>query len=178
MDLKEGTIVLREWREADAEALAQQANDRSVWLGLRDLFPHPYGIEDARRFIAMAVAIQPPRNFAIEVGGHLAGGIGYMPRTDVERIGAEVGYWLGSEFRGKGVATAALRLLSAHAFRSHPELRRLYAVPYATNRASARVLEKAGYRLEGTLRQSAVKDGRILDQWMYSLLRDEAPEIP
>ena len=176
MELRDGVVVLRDYREADAEPLARQANDRSVWIGLRDAFPHPYGIEDARRFIAMASEMRPPRNFAIEVDGRLAGGIGYTPRTDVERVGAEVGYWLGSGFRGKGVATAALRLLSAHAFTTHPELRRLYAVPYATNRASARVLEKAGYRLEGTLRQSAVKDGRILDQWMYALLRDEAPE--
>jgi len=176
VELRDGAIVLREWREADAGALALQANDRSVWIGLRDAFPHPYGIEDARRFIAMALAAQPPRNFAIEAGGRLAGGIGYTLRTDVERVGAEVGYWLGSDFRGRGAATAALRLMSAHAFHSHAELRRLYAVPFASNRASARVLEKAGYRLEGTLRQSAIKDGRVLDQWMYALLRDEVKE--
>ena len=176
MVLRDGVVVLRGWSETDAEALARQANDRSVWIGLRDAFPHPYGIEDARRFLAMSSPMQPPRNFAIEVDGLLAGGIGYTLRSDVERVGAEVGYWLGSGFRGKGVATAALRLMSGHAFRAHPELRRLYAVPFASNRASARVLEKAGYRLEGTLRQSAVKDGRILDQWMYALLRNEAPE--
>jgi len=167
-------VVLRPWREDDAEALAQLANDRSIWLGLRDKFPHPYGIDDARSFIALAGTM--PGWFAVEVEGRLAGGIGVTPRTDVERVGAEVGYWIGASFRGQGVATSALRLLSAQAFRMNPELRRLFAVPYATNRASGRVLEKAGYRLEGTLRQSAIKDGKILDQWMYSLLRDEVPE--
>ncbi len=94
-------------------------------------------------------------------------------RTDVERIGAEVGYWLGRAFWNRGVATAALRLLTAHAFAADPELRRLWAVPFVTNIASARVLEKAGYTREGTLRQSAIKDGRVLDQWMYAILRTD-----
>ena len=168
--MKEGAIVVREWEDRDADAVAQQANDRRVWLGLRDAFPHPYGIEDGQRFIAMARAMTPRTYFAIEVEGRVAGGIGYTLQSDVERIGAEVGYWLGHEFWGRGIATTALRLLTTHAFLSHPELRRLYAVPYATNAASARVLEKAGYVREGTLRQSAIKDGQVLDQWMYSIV--------
>jgi ribosomal-protein-alanine N-acetyltransferase len=166
-----GTTVVREWEEADAEAVALQANDRRVWLGLRDAFPHPYGIEDAHRFIALARQMSPRTYFAIEVAGRVAGGIGYILQSDVERIGAEVGYWLGHEFWGKGIATTALRLMTEHAFKAHTELRRLYAVPYASNAASARVLEKAGYTREGTLRQSAIKDGQILDQWMYAIVR-------
>ena len=126
-----GTTVIREWRHADAAALARLADDREVWLGLRDLFPHPYGIGDALGFIALAGRIDPRTFFAIEVDGDLAGGIGYIRRTDVERIGAEVGYWLGRPFRGRGIATAALRLLTAHAFAADPELRRLWAVPFA-----------------------------------------------
>lgn len=171
--MRTGSTVVRGWQGTDAESVALQANDRRVWLGLRDAFPHPYGIEDARRFIAMARQKTPQTSFAIEVTGKVAGGIGYTEHSDVERIGAEVGYWLGHEFWGRGFATAALRLLTEHAFRVNPELRRLYAVPYASNPASARVLAKAGYRLEGTLRQSALKDGRVLDQWMYAILRDE-----
>jgi len=174
--LRIDTVVVREWQVADAEALVPQANDRRVWLGLRDAFPHPYGIEDATRFIHAARQRVPPSFFAIEFGGRVAGGIGYTLHSDVERIGAEIGYWLGYEFWGKGIATQALRLVTHHAFASNPELRRLYAVPYSTNPASARVLEKAGYRLEGTLRQSAIKDGCVLDQWMYAIVRDEAPE--
>ena len=170
--MREGPIVVREWEEADAEAVVRPANDRRVWLGLRDAFPHPYGIEDGQRFIAKARAMTPRTYFAIEVEGRVAGGIGYTLHSDVERIGAEVGYWLGQEFWGRGIATTALRLLTAHAFQAHPELQRLWAVPYATNAASARVLEKAGYVREGTLRRSAIKDGRVLDQWMYAIVRD------
>lgn len=170
--LMAGSTVVREWEEADAEPVALQANDRRVWLGLRDAFPHPYGIEDAHRFIAMARQMSPRTYFAIEVAGRIAGGIGYILQTDVERIGAEVGYWLGHEFWGKGIATTALRLMTDHAFKAHPELQRLYGVPYASNPASARVLEKAGYTREGTLRKSAIKDGQILDQWMYAIVRE------
>ena len=137
------------------------------------MFPHPYGLGDALEFIALAGRMDPRTYFAIEVDGELAGGIGYIRKTDVERIGAEVGYWLGRPFWGRGIATAALRLLTAHAFAADPELRRLWAVPFARNVASARVLEKCGYRLEGTLRQSAIKDGVVLDQWMYAITRDD-----
>ncbi len=168
-----GSTVIREWRHADAAALARLADDRAVWLGLRDVFPHPYGLGDALGFIALAGRMDPRTYFAIEADGELAGGIGYIRKTDVERIGAEVGYWLGRAFWGRGIATAALRLLTAHAFAADPELRRLWAVPFARNVASARVLEKCGYRLEGTLRQSAIKDGVVLDQWMYAITRDD-----
>ena len=170
-----GTTAIREWRPADAADLARLADDREIWLGLRDLFPHPYGIGDAVAFIALAGSMDAQTYFAIDVDGVLAGGIGYTSRTDVERIGAEVGYWLGRAFWGRGIATAALRLVTARAFAADPGLRRLWAVPFVTNIASARVLEKAGYTREGTLRQSAIKDGRVLDQWMYAILREECP---
>jgi len=97
-------ILVRPWLVTDADALVRQANDRRVWLGLRDAFPNPYGIDDARVFLRNA---GPPRHFAIEVGGEIAGGIGYTPDKDVERIGAEVGYWVGPSFWGRGIATTA-----------------------------------------------------------------------
>ena len=118
--------------------------------------------------------MSPRTYFAIVVSDRLAGGIGYTRHGDVERVGAEVGYWIGVEFWGRGVATAAVRELTGLAFARHPDLRRLYAMPYVTNAASARVLEKAGYTREGTLRENIIKDGRVLDQFMYSILRREA----
>ena len=173
MERTAGFTVVRDWRPADAEPLVVQANDRRVWLGLRDAFPHPYGLDDARRFLKMVAEMSPRTFFAIEEAGALAGGTGYTLRSDVERVGAEVGYWVGHEFWGRGVATRALRIVTERAFRDHPELRRLYALPFASNGASARVLEKARYRYEGTLRQSAIKAGQVHDQWMYAILRSE-----
>lgn len=166
-------VILREWEVEDADALVPLANDRRIWLNLRDGFPHPYGIDDARRFIAMARDMSPRTYFAIVVDGELAGGIGYVLRTDVERVGAEVGYWLGVRFWGRGIATEAVRQITTLAFDRQPELQRLFALPYSTNLASSRVLEKAGYTLEGTLRRNCIKDGVLLDSLMYSILRDE-----
>jgi RimJ/RimL family protein N-acetyltransferase len=173
MRLQAGPAVVRPWRREDSAELAPLANDRRIWLNLRDAFPHPYGLADAERFIAKALAMSPQTYFAIDMAGHVAGGIGYTLHSDVERVGAEVGYWLGVEFWGRGLATEAVRAVTEFAFAAHPELERLYALPYASNAASARVLEKAGYRAEGLLRRSAIKDGQILDQWMYAVLREE-----
>jgi RimJ/RimL family protein N-acetyltransferase len=167
------TVVLRPWRPSDREALAALANDRRISINLRDGFPYPYGVEDADRFIGMARAMTPQTYFAIDVSGGLAGGIGYTLHSDVERIAAEVGYWLGVPFWGRGIATDAVRLVTALAFSRHPDLRRLYALPFAPNAASARVLEKAGYQREALLRQSAIKDGVVQDQWVYAILRHE-----
>lgn len=167
-------VNIRFWQPSDREALAAIADDRRIWLNLRDAFPHPYGLADADRFIDLARRMSPPTYYAIEAGGALAGGIGYVLHGDVERGSAEVGYWLGVAFWGRGIATQALRLLNGEAFTRQPELRRLYALPFASNAASARVLEKAGYRREALLRESAVKDGVIQDQWLYALLRSEA----
>jgi RimJ/RimL family protein N-acetyltransferase len=166
-------VTLRPWRPSDREALALLANDRRIWMNMRDTFPHPYGLPDADRFIDRALHMTPPTFFAVEAGGAVAGGIGYLLQQDVERVAAQVGYWLGVSFWGRGIATRALRLLSGQVFANHPELRRLYAVPFASNPASARVLEKAGYQREAVLRQGVIKDGIVQDQWVYALLRSD-----
>jgi [ribosomal protein S5]-alanine N-acetyltransferase len=171
MQLPAGPAVIRQWRMADAAPLAIQANDRRIWQNLRDVFPYPYTRADAEAYLTRVLTDPAPTSFAIECDSQVAGGIGYVPGTDVERVGAEIGYWLGVEYWGRGIATAALRALTAHAFGVHPQLQRIFALPYTSNPASARVLEKVGYTLEGTLRRSVLKDGRLLDQWMYARLR-------
>src|SRR5262249_21994915 len=110
-------------------------------------------------------------HFAIEFQGEAVGGIGLKPGTDVERVSAEVGYWLGERVWGRGLATAAVRALVAHAFAT-TVLTRLFALPFADNAASRRVLEKAGFHLEGLLRKSAIKQGRIVDQTLYGCIRE------
>jgi ribosomal-protein-alanine N-acetyltransferase len=168
------TGVVRAWQPADASSLARYANDRRIWLNLRDRFPHPYGLAEAESFIAMATRMPPETFFAIAVDGEAVGGIGYTLHQDVERVSAEIGYWLGTPFWGRGIMTAALVALTRYAFEQH-DLRRIYAVPFAWSSASIRVLEKAGYRLEGRMRQSAIKDGKVTDQLLYAILRDELP---
>jgi [ribosomal protein S5]-alanine N-acetyltransferase len=170
-----GSARIRPWQEDDAASLAQHANDPGVWQNMRDAFPHPYDVADATAFIAAARQRVPDSFFAIAVDNAAVGGIGYTMHTDVERVSAEIGYWLGRRYWGRGIMSAALAAFTEAVFARHPELTRLYAVPFATNPASARVLEKAGYRLEGHLRLSVIKDGRVLDQWVYGRGRGTNP---
>jgi RimJ/RimL family protein N-acetyltransferase len=172
MRLETERLVLRRWREDDAEALARHANNRRVSINLRDRFPHPYTVENAREWIGRCLAEpDPPPDLAIEHAGEPIGGIGLQPWTDVARFTAEVGYWLGEAFWGRGLATEALRRFTTYAFESFP-FERLEAWVFATNPASGRVLEKSGYRYEATLRHAAFKDGRFLDSHVYARLRE------
>jgi ribosomal-protein-alanine N-acetyltransferase len=167
VELELKNCIVRSYRTHDAETLAAQANNRKIWQNLRDGFPHPYTIENADLFIQKAIRADPETNFAICIEQHAVGGIGFTLHTDIERVSAEIGYWLGEPFWGRGVVTEALKAVTRYAMEKH-DLTRLYAVPFETNPASHRVLEKAGYRLEGRMRKSAMKDGKIIDQLLYA----------
>jgi RimJ/RimL family protein N-acetyltransferase len=170
MRLPLGVCDVRSWRPGDAASIVEHANNRKVWLNLRDRFPHPYTPRDARAFLKTVRAARPETNFAIEVDGAAVGGIAFHLQSDVERVGAELGYWLGEKYWGRGIATAAVRAVTEYAFSGHGLLR-VFALPFAHNRASARVLENAGFTLEGVLRSSAIKDGHVLDQLLYARIR-------
>jgi ribosomal-protein-alanine N-acetyltransferase len=159
--------TIRPWAETDAAALHRHANNRNVSIHLRDRFPYPYGPEQARTFLGWIATQESPTVWAIEVDGEAAGGIGIELHSDVERVSAEIGYWLGESVWGRGIATEALTAVTAEAFRRF-EITRLFAVPFANHAASVRVLEKAGYSREGHLRQSAIKNGIIRDQLLFA----------
>ena len=161
--------MLRPFNAADAASVAAAANDRRIWLQLRDLFPHPYRLADAEAYIGRVAAVDPPRSLAIVVDATAVGGIGLERMADVNRRSAEIGYWLGTAYWGRGIATEAVTLVTEWAFDAHGLLR-IFAQPFASNLASRRVLEKAGYRLEGTMKCSAVKDGAVRDQCLYARL--------
>jgi ribosomal-protein-alanine N-acetyltransferase len=167
MHLQLGSCTIRSWQVSDAESLQRHADNRNVSKQLRDRFPFPYGIEQARLFIDFIARQATPTVWAIDVDGEAVGGIGIELDTDVERVSAEIGYWLGERFWGRGIATEALKAVTAEAF-TRFDITRLYAVPFADHIASVRVLEKAGYVREGHLRRSAIKDGKIRDQLLFA----------
>jgi RimJ/RimL family protein N-acetyltransferase len=175
LTLTVGRAVVRRHALADAAPLARHANDPGIAANLRDAFPHPYTLANAEAFIGAQLALQDPTAFVILVDGEPCGGIGYVPLHDVERVGAEVGYWLARPFWGQGIMSAVLAAFARAVFAREPSLHRLFALPFAANAASARVLEKAGFRREGTLRQAVIKGGKVQDQHVYALLRDELP---
>ncbi len=166
-------LTLRRWRADDLEALVRYANNRNVWINLKDRFPYPYTESDARAWIAHCeTRAGDPTNLTIDWHGEAIGGDGLEPYGDVHRLMASIGYWLGEPFWGRGFATQALVTFTSYAFATF-DLHRLQATVFAWNQASARVLEKAGYTLEGRLRRSIIKDGRIADTLLYARLRDE-----
>lgn len=175
MRLETERLVLRPWQKGDEEALVRHADNRQVWLNLRDLFPHPYTLDDARDFIAMNhLRSGPPTNLAIELAGEPIGSVGLHPLSDVSRFTAEIGYWIGKAFWGRGLAAEALRRFTDYAFEHFP-FERLEGWIFATNPSSGRVLEKAGYAYEATLCRSAFKDGRFLDCHIYVRFRSRSP---
>jgi ribosomal-protein-alanine N-acetyltransferase len=162
--------TIRPWTELDAGSLQRHANNRNVSMHLRDRFPYPYESEQARAFLDRIAKQPSPTVWAIDVDGEAVGGIGIELHSDVERVSAEIGYWLGESRWGRGIATEALTAVTAEAFRRF-DITRLYAVPFADHAASVRVLEKAGYVREGHLHRSAIKDGKIRDQLLFAAYR-------
>ena len=105
MQLMLKTCVVRSWRTSDAESLLRHANNRNIWLNLRDAFPHPYTKHDARAYIRSVRERTPETTFAISVDDEAVGSVGFVLRTDVERVSAEIGYWLAEPFWGRGITT-------------------------------------------------------------------------
>jgi ribosomal-protein-alanine N-acetyltransferase len=171
MHLLLSLCTVRLWAESDAASLQKHANNREVSRQLRDRFPFPYEMEHARGFLDFALKQPTPTVWAIEVAGEAVGCIGIELHDDVERVSAEIGYWLAQPFWGRGIVTEALTAVTPEVFRRF-DITRLYAVPFADHAASVRVLEKAGFVREGHLRRSAIKDGQIRDQLLLATYRE------
>jgi ribosomal-protein-alanine N-acetyltransferase len=162
-----GEYIIRDWSMGDAPSIAKYANNRKIWMNLRDAFPYPYRLQDAESFISRVIEANPITVFAIATQSEAIGSVGLMVGKDVHRYTAEMGYWLAEPFWGKGIMTQAVKSMSSYAIRNL-KLHRIFAEPYSTNPASARVLEKAGFICEGILRSNVFKDGKVLDQYLYS----------
>ncbi|MBC8570342.1 GNAT family N-acetyltransferase [Zongyangia hominis] len=167
---------LRPWLLTDVPSVLKYADNEKIAANLRDVFPHPYTEADAVGYVSSCIGAGEERQLtrAIVVGGEAVGSIGIFLQEDVYRKSGELGYWLAEPFWGKGVMTRAIRRLCGEAFARY-DIVRIYAEPYASNMGSRRALEKAGFTLEGVLRQSVYKRGRLLDSCIYSLLKEESP---
>lgn len=171
LKLRLNQVLLRDWRPGDEDSLARYANNRNVWINLRDRFPHPYTLADAEGWIEGPGQTSPQTQFAIVLDGEAIGGVGFELREDIFRRSAEIGYWLGEPFWGRGIATEVLRAITEYALKNF-DLCRIEAGVFEWNPASMRVLEKAGYVLEARLRQSITKNGQTIDQFLYAMVRE------
>jgi len=172
MKIDLGTSFIRSYEHFDKPSLAKYANNIKIFGKLKDKFPHPYTEEDAKEWLGLACNQNPELNFAIANETELIGAIGLQLQDDVNRFSAEIGYWIGEPFWGHGIASSALIAMSDYAFK-HFKFNRLFAGVFEGNDASAKVLEKAGYKLEGKLKKAVYKDGNFLDQYMFAILREE-----
>lgn len=169
-------LTLRPWRLSDAAVLPGLIGDPAVQRNLRDGLPLPYTEEDARAFLTAMLAADPEAAFPFAIAWEdvAIGSLSLFRQGNIHRCAAELGYYLGRAYWGRGIMTWAVEAACQWAF-AHTDLLRIYAAPFARNLSSCRVLEKAGFQLEGTLRQNAVKDGAVLDMKLYARLRDGRP---
>lgn len=167
-------VQIRKWELADAKDLAAALSNKRVQDNLRDGLPYPYTEQDGRDYIAAMLAADQNNTFAFAVtaDGKVIGSIAAFRQGNIHAKTAELGYYIAEEYWGQGIMTEAVRQLCKHIF-SGSDIIRIYAEPFAYNIGSCRVLEKAGFVYEGTLRRNAVKNGRVLDMKMYARLKGE-----
>lgn len=164
--------VVRELSYSDCETLAENADNEKIWNNLMDHFPHPYTKQDAFDYVSMVKAMPgKPMRFAIEVGGKAVGCVGFGSEGDVERVTAEIGYWIGEKYWGHGIMSHVVSALTDYAFENF-HYQKIYAIVFNYNQGSQHVLEKAGYKLEAILHKAAVKNGKVVDFYYFSKLRE------
>lgn len=165
-------MIIRKWEMADAKDLAKALSNKKVQDNLRDGLPYPYTEQDGEYYITSMLEADENDTFAfaIIVDGKVAGSIGVFRQGNIHMLTAELGYYIGEEYWGRGIMTKAVKQICEYVF-EHSDIIRIYAEPFSYNIASCRVLEKAGFQYEGTLRNNAIKNGKVLDMKMYSLLK-------
>lgn len=165
---------IRKWDLADAADLAAAISNRNVQDNLRDGLPYPYTEQDGVDFISAMLSADENETFAftITADGQVVGSIGVFRQGNIHRRTAELGYYIAEGYWGKGIMTEAVKQVCEYVF-DKSDIIRIYAEPFAYNAASCRVLEKVGFQCEGTLRNNAVKNGKVIDMKMYSLLKEE-----
>ena len=165
---------IKKWELTDAGDLARALSNTKVQDNLRVGLPYPYTEKDGTDYISAMLSADENETFAFAIvsDNKVIGSIGVFRQENIHRQTAELGYCIAEEYWGKGIMTDAVKQICKYVF-DKSDIIRIYAEPFAYNTASCRVLEKAGFQYEGTLRSNAVKNGKIIDMKMYSLLKTE-----
>ncbi|MEG0377541.1 MAG: GNAT family protein [Eubacterium sp.] len=163
---------IRQWKIEDAEKLAEMLNNKKILDNLRDGLPYPYGVRDAEEYITAMLSADQTKTFAFAVTAEdqVVGSIGVFRCENIHDRTAELGYYIGEPYWGKGIGTCAVKQICAFVFKN-TNMIRIFAEPFAYNTASCRILEKSGFQFEGLLRSNAVKNGKIVDMKMYGLIK-------
>ncbi|MGE5347770.1 MAG: GNAT family N-acetyltransferase [Actinomycetota bacterium] len=166
----DGIVTIRKFRRNDKYRMAEIANNMKIAVNLRDAFPYPYSLEDARKFINMCLRVKPYQVFAIEFEGEYVGNIGIHKQDDVYRKTAELGYFIGEQYWNRGITTRAVNLICDYGFRELDVIK-IFSGVFSFNTASQRVLEKCGFEREAVLKSSVIKNGKIYDEFRYAKIQ-------
>lgn len=165
-------ISIRKWKIEDAEDVKDAINNKKILDNLRDGIPYPYTIENAKEFILQTLNAKPDSQYswAIIADEKVIGSVGVFRKDNIHSNTAEIGYYIAQEYWGNGIMTKVIKEVCNYIF-ENTDIIRIFAEPFDYNIASCRVLEKAGFKLEGILRNNAIKNGKILDMRMYSIIK-------
>jgi len=161
-------LSLRPFLVSDLNSLVKHANNYNIAKNLSNKFPFPYTQNDGVAFINLALSATPTEIFAIVINGEAVGSIGVHPQMDLYCKNAELGYWIGEEFWGKGIVPEAIKLMIDYGFKTF-DISRIYARTFDTNIKSQRVLEKTGFVLEAELKETLYKNGTVYDELLYAI---------
>jgi len=153
--------------------LALALNNKKILDNLRDGLPYPYTITDATEYINAMLSADSNKiyAFAIVSDNKVVGSIGVFRQENIHSKTAEIGYYISEAYWGKGIGTNAVKKTCKFIF-SNTDIIRIFAEPFAHNASSCRILEKAGFSFEGTLRKNAIKNNTVIDMKMYSLVKE------
>ncbi len=164
-------IDIREWRLSDKKDLAEFINNKKILDNLRDGIPFPYTENHSEEFINKALAAEKGKYFyfAIIDDDKAIGSIGVFRHENIHYRTAEIGYFIDENYWNQGVMSLSLKKTCDYIF-ENTDIVRIFAMPFAHNKASVKVLENCGFQYEGILRKNAFKNGEFLDMIMYSLI--------
>lgn len=169
MIIKAKNFILRPYRKGDEPSLIKNISDRHIYRNTCSI-PYPYTRKNAMEFIKsnkFPDAGKKMINFAIDMGGNVIGGICFR---EMKLHRAEIGYWLGKKYWNRGIMGEALKLATDFGFKKL-RLRRIYAIVFCRNKASARILKKNRYKMEGVMRKYTLKDGKLIDAMIFAKVK-------
>ncbi|RMZ58129.1 N-acetyltransferase [Chryseobacterium nematophagum] len=165
----EDVIILRKLSVDDTEVLSTLANNRNIWNNMRDIFPHPYTIDDAKNFIAMVSKEDVQLTFGIDFNDQLVGVISFIRQPDVYRKSVEIGFWVGEEYWKKGIAKASVKKMIDYAVKNL-DVNRIFANVFEYNTASMKVLKDNDFKEEGISINMVYKNNQFYNLHRFYLL--------
>ena len=176
MKIRLSKAIIRHFKMSDKSSISKQANNRKIWLNVRNAFPYPYTEENAGQWIGSILEEKTKTKFAIAVDGKAIGGIGVEMKEDVYSKTMELGYWIGESYWNKGIITEAIRVISDYIFDKF-DVMRLEAHVYHWNIGSMRALEKAGFEKEAVLKNRVFKNGEYVDEYIFVSFRTSKKQV-